>query len=445
MTLKWLGVLAGVALAADAFMIPSTVSMPEAKGDGIEALKALDPSKLVNPQSPGQIVKLPCPKCQLPGGISADMSLILNWTVADDDKMLTLNDAPFYGSDNAEPADHYNFMQIPSALPDFLVKLLSSHGQINYQHGSDGEAHVLEPLSVNVRTNIREIEATDDTVAQLIDIDFHVDDATVGNTDGISLRVMRDEENKLNILEVVRVPADGSTPDDDKTQDPTEEEQTFEILPISPVNPASQGDAPAPPGVPVLRHKPQIVNCHGLPLSICRLRHIIKTRIMAMHRAMAAAMSGRPSRGQHRPCMKARPNGPPGLNIKGGVNKFTNPDGTPKIQHLPHEVDASPLFRACRVLRRFFFGFVVPVMIGVAAGMTASLAGMLVGTVLAMLWFKIRRGGKRGQQGNVRLEQGEEHESEGLMKEEEAEADAAPRYSEEALPAYEEKESQTEQ
>ena len=72
------GVVATVfALAADAFMIPSTMSVPEAKGEGIEALKTLDPFRLTDTsQYPGQIVKLPCPKCELPGGFDADMSLV---------------------------------------------------------------------------------------------------------------------------------------------------------------------------------------------------------------------------------------------------------------------------------------------------------------------------------------------------------------------------------
>ena len=337
---------------------------------------------------------------------------------------------------------------MPSALPDFLTSFLSSHGQVYYQHGpQDSEPHVLEPLALGVHTTIRQITATDDTDAQLIDVDFHIDDAKAGNPsemESVSLRIIKDEQDVFQILEIDRVPADGSAAEDAEPQKSvTEEEQMFEILPISPIAPASpNGESATPAEIPAIRHKTQIVNCHGLPLSVCRFHYMLKTRIQAMHKAIMNAISNSPSRGSHRvPCGKGRPHGPAGVNIKGGVNKFTNPDGTPKVHpHHAHKYH-SVFFRTLHVLRRFFFGFVVPVLIGVAAGMTASLAGMLVGTLLAMLWFRIRRGGKRGQQGNVRLESGDAEESEGLMKE--AEAAAEHRDSVDTLPAYEEKQSQT--
>ena len=332
---------------------------------------------------------------------------------------------------------------MPTGLPDFLTYFMSSQNKVSYQHEPDTEAHIIEPLDLNVRVNKRQISATDDTDAQLIDVDFRIDDATAGKSsemDSIALRIIQDEKGTLNILEVVRVPADGSIPDAEDTKPSSEEnDMTFEILPISPIRPSSPNGEPAIENMPTLRHKPEIVDCHGLPLSICRMQHIVKTKIAAMHKAMIAAMSSsnRPSRGQHVPCMKGRPHGPPGLNLKGGVNKFTNPDGTPKLHPGPHRQHM--VHRAMRCLRRFFFGFVVPVLIGVAAGITVSGAGMLIGTGLLILWFRFRPGGQRRQQGTVQLEEGEAHETEGLMKQ--AEAESEPRNSEETLPAYEEKQS----
>lgn len=79
MTYKHLGLVAGFALAADAFMIPSTMSAPEVKGDGLEALKAFDPTKMANDdtaKASGRITKLDCPACQVEGVDDLQMSLV---------------------------------------------------------------------------------------------------------------------------------------------------------------------------------------------------------------------------------------------------------------------------------------------------------------------------------------------------------------------------------
>ena len=60
-------------------MIPSTMSIPDAKGDGAEAINAFDPSRLMNDNAAkqeGYIVKLECPGCQIEGSEGARMSLV---------------------------------------------------------------------------------------------------------------------------------------------------------------------------------------------------------------------------------------------------------------------------------------------------------------------------------------------------------------------------------
>ena len=336
-----------------------------------------------------------------------------------------------------------------------MLELFTSGEPVAFLPDDDTHEQIkLLPQDISYRASKRQIPATDDTDAQLIDVDFQVVmvAGSPAHVDAVTLRVLRDEQGKLNLLEIVRVSQDGSAFDnsDDENTAPgknteEEEEEMFEILPISPIPPPEAPNGESMPPT-TEKHAPHVVDCHGMPLSLCKLQYLIREKVAAMHRVLSGMTDAR----QHsRPCggMGRRPHGPPGLPIKGGVPKFTRPDGTP-IMHKGHRFHHHHhhhgiVHKTFRFARRFFFGFVVPVMIGVAAGMTASLAGMVVGTGIAMLWFRIKRGGKHGQQGDVAAEEGEQFEREGLMAKEE-EALAEPRDSEETLPAYEEKGSQME-
>lgn len=90
-------------------------------------------------------------------------------------------------------------------------------------------------------------------------------------------------------------------------------------------------------------------------------------------------------------------------------------------------------------MRSFVSGFVIPVMIGVAAGMTASILGMLVGSCIAWLWIKFVRGGRRGT-ASVSAEESavglDSDEKKRLMADEEETVNDEP------LPVYTESEKQ---
>ena len=53
------------------------------------------------------------------------------------------------------------------------------------------------------------------------------------------------------------------------------------------------------------------------------------------------------------------------------------------------------MHRVGSTIRYVIVAFVIPVLVGVAAGMTASLLGMMVGTAIAWLWIKFMRGGRK--------------------------------------------------
>ena len=79
MSYKHFGLAAGFAVAANAFMIPSTMSAPEIKDDGINALKSFNPMKMANDDAAkesGHVVKLECPGCEVAGAQGVPMSLV---------------------------------------------------------------------------------------------------------------------------------------------------------------------------------------------------------------------------------------------------------------------------------------------------------------------------------------------------------------------------------
>lgn len=357
----------------------------------------------------------------------------MNWTITNNGQNLNLNDQTFIGEDFADFSIPYTAPQIPSALPDSMIPFFTQIQSMPfYVDGSTEPTHITW-RELGFRASKRSIPATDDTDNQLVDIDFEilqVNERSPTGVDALTLRLLQDEHGVLNLLEVVRIPADGSAPDvDSDTNAPhppadQKEEQTFEVLPISPI-PSAPNAAP----LPAIKHTPpHIVNCRGMPLKLCQMKYMIGKKLEAMHHALSSAASGRPVRPHHRPCGHKRPHG---LDIKGGVPKLTHPDGTP-VTRPHHHGRHGMAHKTCRMLRRFLFGIVIPVLIGMAAGMTASLAGMVVGTGLAMLWFKLR-GGKRAV-GVKDMEEGEAFETEGLMDEKEG------RDSVDTLPAYVEKE-----
>ena len=80
------------------------------------------------------------------------------------------------------------------------------------------------------------------------------------------------------------------------------------------------------------------------------------------------------------------------------------------------------LHKTLRFARHLFTFVLLPVVVGVIVGMTASAIGMLVGQAVVFLWMKYRRSG--GRQGAYEAVQADDKE------------DSLPAYEEEGLPAY---------
>lgn len=349
---------------------------------------------------------------------------VLKWSVSEDRKALRLNGEDFYGSEVAKSSHGF---------PTSQVAADTSLGDIH----SNFNAIASPPRPMLCRTTYRKTPAADGTKDELVDLNFAVKSLgkePVHGADGLTLRILKDEEGRLAIADIVTVPADNSKgpKEDNQPPPPTmehkedegkneEPEKTFQILPIHPMIHSSPNGASA---------------CEGRSAAFCRFMALFKARVAAMHNAIQAAKASHypalgPAAHHRRPCPgkmakmahhQGPPHhGPPG--IKGGIHKFKvwifrfGPHNVNHVNTAPpaeshgemihsheHPHHYHGIHRAVHAVHHVFFGFVIPVLIGVAAGMTASLLGMVVGTGIAMLWFKIRRGGRRGNASNATVE-----------------------------------------
>lgn len=220
--------------------------------------------------------------------------------------------------------------------------------------------------------------AADGTDAQVIDIDFQItglaeQDITV---DKVSLRLLRADsdvaagtDGRLTIIDVITVPRAGS--------------QAHAISHDETLHAATSPQASQVASI-----------CTGATSFLCKWRDVVESKLSSA----AAVLNKKP--GCHGKVL------PSGVRIHGGPNKFMKPghdshQGPPKHHghghghghgpHRGHHHGAHFLHRA----HRFLVAVVVPILIGVAAGMVASLAGMLVGTAIAWMWVRFVRRNRR--------------------------------------------------
>lgn len=406
-----LGLTATLALAANGFMIPSTMSLPKNSQDITEMLASQTSST--------RIVKLRCPECtgMLSGygnaGSEEDNSLVLYFSLENGDS-LKLWDGLIYPKDKM--ADKF--------LPEIRVPLIDSTRAATAQ-----ELDV--SLDILYSYHLRNDSAADGSDAKLIDMEFslhRVDDRPV-TVDTLHIRLLQGETGDLTIVDIVQVPNNKSEP----AHGQDSPEAGFSILPID-------------------KDNMDEFSCVGNTAFFCRVKSAFAAKIAALRASMR----------QGRPCggLRGKKHIP---QVKGGMDnfhfrtwRFPVPASMParESQTQPGQID--PHFRhhngghrgghhgPRRVFRhtvfavqRFFLGVIVPVLIGIAAGMTASLLGMVVGSLIVFVWIKVVRRGKRGNasQSNVRAEEGAialEEEQKGLIDDAECEFEAPPTYVEKA-------------
>ena len=272
-------------------------------------------------------------------------------------------------------------------------------------------------------STLNSIVAADGTDSELVDMKLQITalgDESV-KVDSLDIRLLKAEDGTLGIGDIVQV-----------TSEPTpslptiiDGEALFEIKPIDNIVPIEA----KPPGCAA-----------GMPDVLCHFRDMMVSRLEMLRQKAHDTTQLFHKQSKHRkPC--------PGMLRKLAAQKMAQeqqnegqPQEAPQGHH-PHRHHHMhvAIHRFVIGLRRVVFGFVIPVMIGVAAGMTASLVGMVFGTLIAYLWIKFVRKGKKGNAGGrVRLQEDAQAETDaedvpeekrGLMSDvEQADVEAPPQY-----------------
>lgn len=134
---------------------------------------------------------------------------------------------------------------------------------------------------------------------------------------------------------------------------------------------------------------PGAVTCEGAKIwSLCRLRAILAARIKSlMHSAKekAGKVQGWMKDKAHH-CKGKRPHKTSKDHKKWGGHKH----------HNKHHNKHHRYHRLGHMLHQTFRFFIIPALLGVIGGLTASAVGMLVGQAIVLLWFRTYRRGRRG-------------------------------------------------
>lgn len=174
---------------------------------------------------------------------------------------------------------------------------------------------------------------------------------------------------------------------------------------------------------------PGAETCEGArPWSLCRLKAIIMARVKAMMEAAKEKtdkVQGWIKEKAHH-CKGKRP------------HKSAHKDGDhphpPHWRGHKHHNKHHRYHRLGHMLHQTFRFFIIPALLGVIGGLTASAIGMLVGQAIVLIWFKTYRQGRRGPLHLVQQEMVVEvEEKDELLGQED---DMPPQY--EDAPRYEE-------
>jgi len=451
MLLPSVAALAGIAATANAFLIPSTLSIPNAL--------TLDLASLA------------------PGATKIDLAC--NDCFFDAPKPLTNSTLPITFSLNSAR----NNLEINSIPLLMTENILGGAGVLNTQERFSlpliqnpkfpklrpFESVLYRKTEVDFYTERRTIEAADGAEGELIVMNFfitQVNGKPVSQVESATIRMLRDEEGLLSIVDVVRVSPDNKMSSDVDTQPKT----------ISSTRPRPSSVQPCGSGVLGVwcSIRSALFTSHNV--------HIPGTERLPGLRCSQSAKAKIESMLDSRPA-------PPRVPIRGGPAKFWHPlpgDGPVHVDHndgddfhaLPFMTHATPqddpegLQQDIPVWWKqhgehphhhhghhhggpfgfghwsgehgsstseehsgnFFVDVLLPMMIGMAAGLTVSCVGCVIGMGVVALWKAMfARGGEEE-------EDSEEGEKSALLDEEAALQGAE----EEALPLYREMESEYE-
>ncbi|KAI9695852.1 MAG: hypothetical protein M1836_005969 [Candelina mexicana] len=339
-----------LAFGASAFLIPSTIPNDVDRFEDLGHL-GVDPHH--------HILRLECPDCSYAesngkGGFdwvdNVANSLVLEFQVQrtpDSPETLMLNGVPFY------PINLGGFAE-PLSAPQLRSDALLSDANI-----------IMSPvvgLSYTMEAHTTPIESEEND-PDVTEVHLHIlalNDQAV-NVNTVVLTILMPKDTSKGTMMIVRVTT-------------LHEER----------KPAENGG-------------PEVEECTRSPL-ICKWEAIFKSKLQGL-KASANKLK-ESAKGIKKPfkgCGKKQ-----GEKIKSG-DRHEGPHGEYYPHHRHHRLHG--LRGVFQKIGRVVMHVVVPIFIGIAAGITASLFGMAIGHIMVLCWMKFKRGGKKNaytsvEQGN---------------------------------------------
>lgn len=186
---------AAFAAVGNAFLIPSTVSMPEVTIENLDPIAAS--AALVN----NFHVELDCKHCPTPSGFVErlkSLSLILPFAISDDRKSITLNGRPLYPIPNDKfTALQAVFVENPAEYTDELIP---------------PSIQIDRPITWSMIDS--ELLAEDANEPNLLTLNFTVTgiEDTLLDLEGVNIRLLKDaQDDTLTLVDIVKVKAEDAT------------------------------------------------------------------------------------------------------------------------------------------------------------------------------------------------------------------------------------------
>lgn len=423
-----LGALAVISVGANAFLL-----LPNVNSD--------DLSTFVNPKS--QAIKLPCPDCVFPSKGDGKLrkeaqsddgdeplfwvqggarDVILNFSLSEDDRAIMVNDWQVYP------------ITLDNSGSPTIVEVAASVSLADAQEHPE-EATSLEVSGASIFINEEVVSTVGDKVVKVQYQVVSLEGQPI-SVDGAEVKLLEGTDGSLMIISVEGVK-----------------------------RPLSVFD-PMPPPPPHGNEK----QCDMLPAALCRWKGLFDTKVNDLKQGLPHKLGGKGCGGRKRPQRLPghikphfdhfehdndeaqsedgqRPSHhhgrPPHPDHFEPADHLDHPHGPHRGPHGVHKGGPSPHGHHHHgphhrhFLHRFFRAFVsvlVPVVAGITMGMFVSLLGMATGRMIAFLWIKFRRGGKRGYASVAQTHADDEPQLEkGVV--ELVEEEPLPVY--EAAPAYE--------
>lgn len=425
-----LGALAVISVGANAFLLPPNVNSD-------------DLSTFVNPKS--QALKLPCPDCVFPSKGDEKLSkeaqsddgdeplfwvqggardVILNFSLSEDDRAVMVNDWQVYP------------ITLDNSGSPTIVEVAASVSLADAQERPE-EATSLEVSGASISIDEEVVSTVGDKVVKVQYQVVSLEGQPI-SVDGAEVKLLEGTDGSLMIISVEGVKRPLSVFDPMPPPSPHGNEKQCGMLPAAlcrwkglfdiKVNDLKQG----------LPHKLGSKGCGGRK-GPQRLPGHIKPHFDNFEHDNDEAQSEDGQRSSH------HHERPPHHDHFEPADHLDHPHGPHRGPHGVHKGGPSPHGHHHRhFLHRFFRAFVsvlVPVVAGITMGMFVSLLGMATGRMIAFLWIKFGRGGKRGYASVAQTHADDESQLEKGVVELVVD-EPLPVY--EAAPAYEETAKETE-